>query len=64
MQLSKKAIKDLRLTLDKCIVEYFSDRFTDEELNNLGLLFLVSISECLKRKVKRKRFRENICDKN
>ena len=39
MQLSKKAISDLRLTLDKCIVKDFSDRFTDEELNNLGLCF-------------------------
>ena len=58
MQLSKKAISDLRLTLDKCIVKDFSDRFTDEQVEKLGMFFLVSLAGGLKLRVKRKQIEQ------
>ena len=53
MELSKKAISDLRLELDKSYGNKFSDQFTDEELDEIGMLCLTLLAEGLKMKVKK-----------
>ncbi|MDQ5901730.1 MAG: hypothetical protein QG583_10 [Patescibacteria group bacterium] len=51
MKLSVNAIKDLRISLQKSYGPDFDADFTDEEINKIGLLLLVSLVEVLKKEV-------------
>lgn len=51
-QLSKKAIHDLRVSLCKKYGESFILPMSDEELNQIGILILTSVSESLKLRIK------------
>jgi len=53
MQLSKKAIYDLRLELNKSYGDKFSDQFTDGELDEVGMLCLTILAEGLKMRMKK-----------
>ena len=44
-QLSKEAIEDLKLTLKKNYGPDFCSKFTDEELEENGMLLLTNIAE-------------------
>lgn len=50
-QLSKEAIEDLKLTLRNKYGPDFCSKFTDEEIEELGMLFLTALAEGLKLKV-------------
>ena len=50
-QLSKEAIEDLKLTLKKNYGPDFCSKFTDEELEEVGMLLLTILAEGLKMKV-------------
>ena len=54
MELSKKAIKDLRIALKKSYGEEFESSLTNEEANHLGNLLLTILAESLKMKVNEK----------
>ena len=51
MTLSTNAIQDLRLALRKSYGEDFDIAFSDEDINEIGELFLNSLAENLKMKV-------------
>lgn len=51
MQLSAKAIKDLRIELHKCY-EANADIAKDEYVNEIGSFLLISLAEVLKHKVR------------
>ncbi len=51
MQLSDKAIKDLRIALQKTYGVAFEVSLSDEEVNRLGDLILNVLAESLKMKV-------------
>lgn len=48
MQLSQKAIKDLRTALNKSYGDDFDSKLNDEQVNKLGNLFLTVMAESLK----------------
>ncbi len=48
MQLSQKAIKDLREALNKSYGEDFDKELSDEQVNKLGCLLLTVLAEGLK----------------
>lgn len=48
MQLSQKAIKDLRTALNKSYGKDFDSKLNDEQVNKLGNLFLTVMAESLK----------------
>lgn len=50
MQLSKKAIEDLRISLVKDVGLEGIKEFTDEDLDEIGMLLLTILSEALKMK--------------
>ena len=54
MQLSTKAVKDLRIALDSSYGEDFSKQLSDEEINEIGDLLLTILSEGLKLKIRQK----------
>ena len=54
MQLSNKAIKDLRVALDSSYGEGFSNQLNDEEINHLGVFFLTCLVEGFKLEMKKK----------
>ncbi len=54
MQLSTKAIKDLRTAMDNSYREGFSQQLNDEEINEIGDLLLTVLSEGLKLKIQQK----------
>ena len=51
MTLSDKAIQDLRQALKESYGATFDDAFSDNDLNELGELFLNTLAENLKMKV-------------
>lgn len=51
MTLSNKALKDLRLTLQKSYGATFDSDLTDKEINEIGELLLNVLAEKLKLKV-------------
>lgn len=51
MQLSKKSLVDLRSRLINNYGQELSDKLNDEELNEIGNLLLIVLSEALKLKV-------------
>lgn len=52
MELSKKAIADLRKTIIKSYGEDLSNKLNDEELNEIGTALLTITAESLKIKVR------------
>ena len=50
--LSQKALKDLRIAFDTSYGEGFSDRFTEEDLEHIGMLLLTILAESLKMKIR------------
>lgn len=54
MQLSTKAIKDLRRAMDSSYGEGFSKQLNDEEINEIGDLLLTILAEGLKLKASQK----------
>lgn len=48
MQLSKKAIEDLRIALRKTFGDDFDSTLNDEQVEKIGLLMMTSILESLK----------------
>ena len=54
MEISDKAIFELKEALNKSYGEGFSDKFTDTELQELGMLFLTILAEGLKIRANRK----------
>ena len=54
-QLSKEAIEDLKLTLRNKYGPDFCSTLTDEEFEELGMLFLTILAEGLKLKVEQER---------
>ncbi|MEI7689038.1 MAG: hypothetical protein WCI91_02520 [Candidatus Nomurabacteria bacterium] len=63
MQLSKKALTDLRKTIIKSYGEDLSNKLNDEELNEIGSALLTITSEALKIKVAKSRESKNAIQK-
>ncbi len=57
-QLSKEAIEDLKLTLRNKYGPDFCSTLTDEEFEELGMLFLTILAEGLKLKVEQEQKRK------
>lgn len=61
MELSNKALEELKKILIKDIGADIANGFSDEELNNLGLLFLNILAENLKMRVANPELFAQVC---
>ncbi len=54
MKISNKALKELRLVLEKSYGKELNDSLSDEEVNEIGELLLTILAESLKMKMHEK----------